>query len=196
MLPHSAWVSEIPGLAEQVEQWLQALPDERGRVARRARALATPALHPAGIGRIFQVAGRVIGAAASWATADLGRAVYRSIVYGERDDIRVKAAVDRAQQLVRDSGPVYVKLGQFISTAQGLLPDDVVEAFAWCRDEVPAVPTATARRIVERELGRPIDEVFESFGQFPLASASIAQVHAARLRDSGREVVVKVRRPG
>jgi ubiquinone biosynthesis protein len=91
---------------------------------------------------------------------------------------------------------VYVKLGQFISTAQGLLPDEVVDAFAWCRDEVPPVRTAVVRRTVEGELGRPVDEVFESFGEFPLASASIAQVYAARLRENGQEVVVKVRRPG
>ena len=157
MLPHSAWAAEVPGLREQVDEWLRSLPAERDRLGREARALATPALHPAGIGRLAEVAGRLIGAAAGWATVDLGRAVYRSIFLGERDDTRVTAAVERAQQVVRDSGPVYVKLGQFISTAQGLLPADVVDAFAWCRDEVPPVRTSVARRIVERELGRPID---------------------------------------
>ena len=196
MLPYSAWAAEIPELPFEVDEWLRTLPKERERLGRESRALATPALHPTGIGRLAQVAARLIGAAAEWATVDLGRAVYRSVIYGERDDPRVSAAVERAQQVVRDSGPVYVKLGQFISTAQGLLPNEVVDAFAWCRDEVPPVPTSVARRIVERELGQPIDAVFESFGEFPLASASIAQVHAARLRDSGREVVVKVRRPG
>src|SRR5947209_2863663 len=182
MLPHSAWAAAVPGLTQQAETWLRSLPAERDRLAREARALATPALHPAGLGRLGQVAGRVIGAAAGWATVDLGRAVYRSVFLGERDDRRVATAIERAEQLVRDSGPVYVKLGQFISTAQGLLPDDVVQAFAWCRDEVPPVRTTVARRIVERELGRPIEAVFDSFGDFPLASASIAQVHAARLR--------------
>jgi len=196
MLPYSAWAAEIPGLPFAVDEWLHTLPKERERLRREARALATPALHPAGIGRLAQVAGRIIGAAAGWATVDLGRAVYRSIVYGQADDARVAAAVVRAQQLVRDSGPVYVKLGQFISTAQGLLPAEVVDAFAWCRDEVPPVRTSVVRRVVERELGEPIDAVFESFGDFPIASASIAQVHAARLRADGREVVVKIRRPG
>jgi len=196
MLPHSAWVADVPGLAEQVDDWLRSLPPERARLVRRARRLATPALHAAGIGRLFEVAGRVVGAAAGWATVDLARSVYRAVVYGERDNARMTAAVDRAQRLVRDSGPVYVKLGQFISTAQGLLPDDVVDAFAWCRDEVPPVPTYVARRIVERELRQPIGDVFESFSDRPIASASIAQVHAARLRADGREVVVKVRRPG
>jgi len=196
MLPHSPWVAAVPGLEDEVETWLQTLPAERVRLQREARALATPALHPAGIGRLAQVAGRIIGATATWATVDLGRDVYRSLAYGEDHSARVAAAVERAEQLVRDSGPVYVKLGQFISTAQGLLPDEAVEAFAWCRDEVPPVRTSVARRIVERELGRPIDDVFESFGDHPIASASIAQVHAARLSGSGQEVVVKVRRPG
>src|SRR5437764_4614630 len=196
MLPHSPWVGDMAGLRAQVEDWLETMPAERARLARQARAMATPALHPAGIGRLAQVAGRIIGAAAGWATVDLGRTVYRSVLLGERDNARVTAAVERAQELVRDSGPVYVKLGQFISTAQGLLPGEVVDAFAWCRDEVPPVPTSVARRIVERELGQPIDAVFETFGDFPSASASIAQVHAARLRTDGREVVVKIRRPG
>jgi ubiquinone biosynthesis protein len=196
MLPHSAWVAAVPGLREHADEWLRSLPARRAKLGRHARTLATPALHPAGIGRLAEVAGRIIGAAAAWATVDLGQAVYRSALRGERDDARMAAAVERAQQVVRDSGPVYVKLGQFISTAQGILPDDVVEGFAWCRDEVPAVRTSTVRRVVERELGRPIAEVFESFGDSPIASASIAQVHAARLRSDGREVVVKVRRPG
>ena len=196
LLEQSAWAAEIPGLVEQTRQWLVGLPIERRRLLREARGLAMPALHPAGIGRLFAMAGKVIGQASAWGTVDLGRAVWRAIVYGEDDDgERVKAAVARAERLVREAGPVYVKLGQFISTAQGLLPDEVVEAFAWCRDEVPPIPTPVARGIVERDLGRPIDAVFESFGDFPLASASIAQVHAARLRD-GTEVVVKVRRPG
>jgi len=196
MLPHSAWVAEVPGLPDEAERWLRTLPAQRDRLARQARSLATPALHPAGIGRLAQMAGRVVGSAAGWATVDLGRAVYRSVIFGERDHAEVAAAVERAQQLVRDSGPVYVKLGQFISTAQGLLPAEVVDAFAWCRDAVPPVRTSVARRIVERELAHPIDEIFESFGDVPIASASIAQVHAARLREDGRHVVVKIRRPG
>jgi ubiquinone biosynthesis protein len=190
----SPWLAEVPGLADQTREWLATLPAERARLEREARVLATPSLHPQGIGRLAGVAGMAIGQAATWATVDLGRSVWRGAVLGERDT-KMGAAVERAQRLVRDAGPVYVKLGQFISTARGLLPDEVVDAFAWCRDEVPPVPTAVARRIVEGELACPIDEVFESFGEHPLASASIAQVHAARL-PGDREVVVKIRRPG
>src|SRR4051812_37857409 len=128
MLPTSTFIGEIPGLAEQAEVWLEDLPSRRARVERQARALAAPALHPAGISRLVSVAGRLIGQAAVWATVDLGRATYRAAVYGERDDARLTSAVARAEELVRDFGPVYVKLGQFISTAKGLLSDEVVDA--------------------------------------------------------------------
>ncbi|MBV8160508.1 MAG: AarF/ABC1/UbiB kinase family protein [Acidimicrobiia bacterium] len=196
LLPHSAWAAATPGLGTQVDAWLTTLPVERARLGRQARALATPALHPAGLGRLAQVGGRLMAAAAGWVAVDLGRAVYRAVVFGERDDARVGAALGRAERLVRQSGPVYVKLGQFISTAQGLLPDAVVEAFAWCRDDVPPVPPALVRSTVERSLARSIDDLFDTFSDVPIASASIAQVHRARLRDTGQEVAVKVRRPG
>jgi ubiquinone biosynthesis protein len=105
------------------------------------------------------------------------------------------AAVRRAQQLVHAGGPAYVKVGQSIATAQGLLPDEWVAAFAWCRDEVPPMPDGEAQRAVEASLGRPICAVFRSFDPTPRAAASIAQVHEAVLLD-GTEVVVKVQRPG
>jgi len=105
------------------------------------------------------------------------------------------AAVRRAQQLVHAGGPAYVKVGQSIATAQGLLPDEWVAAFAWCRDEVPPMPDGEAQRAVESSLGRPISAVFRSFEATPKAAASIAQVHEAVLLD-GTEVVVKVQRPG
>jgi ubiquinone biosynthesis protein len=108
---------------------------------------------------------------------------------------RSSAGVRRAQQLVHAGGPAYVKVGQSIATAQGLLPDEWVDAFAWCRDEVPPMADGEAQRAVEASLGRPIHEVFRSFNPTPRAAASIAQVHEAVLFD-GTEVVVKVQRPG
>src|SRR6476646_2700724 len=86
MLPHSAWAAEIPGLREQAEQWLREFPSVRTPIERKARALATPALHPAGVGRLLSVAGRLLTETAAWATVDLGKAVYRAAVYGERGD--------------------------------------------------------------------------------------------------------------
>jgi ubiquinone biosynthesis protein len=99
----------------------------------------------------------------------------------------------RAQRLVRAGGPAYVKLGQFIATAEGLLPDEWVTAFAWCRDEAPPLAPGVAQDVVDRELGE-LRERIASIESEPLAAGSIGQVHRARLVD-GTEVVVKVRRP-
>ena len=91
-------------------------------------------------------------------------------------------------------GPAYIKLGQIVSSGQGIFPDELVEEFKLCRDQVPPEPFETVRRVVEEDLGRPLEEVFASFDRQCLAAASIAQVHAATLK-TGEEVVVKVQRP-
>src|SRR5215813_6396675 len=91
-------------------------------------------------------------------------------------------------------GPAYIKLGQIVSSGRGLFPDELVEEFKACRDQVPPEPFAAVRGVVEADFGRPLDSVFSRFDEECLAAASIAQVHAARLR-SGEEVVVKVQRP-
>jgi ubiquinone biosynthesis protein len=91
-------------------------------------------------------------------------------------------------------GPSYIKLGQIVSSGRGIFPDELVREFQNCRDRVPPEPFAAVRRVVEQDLGRPLDRVFARFERAPLASASIAQVHAARLH-GGEDVVVKVQRP-
>ena len=101
----------------------------------------------------------------------------------------------RLRRTLEDLGPIFIKFGQILSTRRDLLPEDVADAFASLQDRVPPFPGETAARIVCDALGRPVEEMFSEFAREPLASASIAQVHAARLRD-GREVVVKVVRPG
>jgi ubiquinone biosynthesis protein len=102
----------------------------------------------------------------------------------------------RIRLALEDLGPIFVKFGQLLSTRQDLLADDdLALELAKLRDHVAPFPGAEAHAIVERAYGRPPAEVFAEFDETPLASASIAQVHAARLRD-GRDVVVKVVRPG
>ena len=92
-------------------------------------------------------------------------------------------------------GPIFVKFGQLLSTRRDLLPDDIANELAKLQDRVPPFPGAVARTTVETSFGKPVAELFRSFDENALASASIAQVHAAELLD-GREVVVKVLRPG
>ncbi len=90
-------------------------------------------------------------------------------------------------------GPTYIKLGQIISSGEGLFPEELVEEFRLLRDRVPPEPFGVVRRTIEEDLGRPLAAVFTSFDRTPIASASIAQVHAATLR-TGERVVVKVQR--
>ena len=101
----------------------------------------------------------------------------------------------RIRQALEALGPIYVKFGQILSTRRDLLPDDIAVELARLQDRVPPFPSPQARALVEAALGQSISESFARFEDTPLASASIAQVHAATLHD-GREVVVKVVRPG
>ncbi|MEO7149721.1 MAG: ubiquinone biosynthesis regulatory protein kinase UbiB [Rhodanobacteraceae bacterium] len=108
------------------------------------------------------------------------------------------AALPRGARLrlaLTQLGPIYVKAGQVLSTRRDLLPTDVADELALLQDQVPPFPGAQARAIVEQALGAPIATSYACFDETPLASASIAQVHAAALPD-GREVAVKVIRPG
>jgi ubiquinone biosynthesis protein len=120
------------------------------------------------------------------------RALARIVMIGRRFDeprgVRLRRALERL-------GPIFVKFGQVLSTRRDLLPLDVADELAKLQDRVPPFPGAQSVAMVEQAFGRRIDEVFASFDPEPVASASIAQVHFATLRD-GREVAVKVLRPG
>lgn len=102
---------------------------------------------------------------------------------------------ERLRRALEELGPAFVKAGQMLSTRADLLPEDVLEELALLQDRVPPDPFPAIRQVVEEELGRPLPEVFPRFDPQPLGSASLAQVHLASLPD-GREVVVKVQRPG
>ena len=107
------------------------------------------------------------------------------------------AALPRGERLVlalTELGPIFVKFGQILSTRRDLLPADIADALTALQDKVEPYPGHVARAAIERALGAPIEQRFAAFDEQPLASASIAQVHAARLPDD-REVVVKVLRP-
>ncbi len=100
----------------------------------------------------------------------------------------------RIREALEDLGPLYIKFGQMLSTRRDLLAPDIAEELAKLQDEVPPFGQDKAIAIIEKSLNKPLEQLFSAFSAEPLASASIAQVHAARLPD-GEEVVVKVVRP-
>ena len=105
----------------------------------------------------------------------------------------------RLRQALECLGPIFVKFGQVLSTRRDLLPLDIADELSKLQDQVPPFESAVAVATIERALRRPIGDLFVSFDQVPVASASIAQVHFAVLRDRNgvdREVAVKVLRPG
>ncbi len=120
------------------------------------------------------------------------RALVRLATLGRRLD---RPRGERLRQGLERLGPIFVKFGQVLSTRRDLIPLDVADELAKLQDRVPPFPAAQSRALVEKAFGRPIDAVFARFDAEPVASASIAQVHFAELKD-GREVAVKVLRPG
>jgi len=101
---------------------------------------------------------------------------------------------ERIRRTLEDLGPIYVKFGQALSTRKDILPDDIADELVKLQDKVPPFSDQQAREVIEQELGMSIEAAFAEFSTSPLASASVAQVHAAALH-SGEEVIVKVLRP-
>jgi len=102
---------------------------------------------------------------------------------------------ERLRLALEELGPIFVKFGQAISTRRDLLPPDIADELAKLQDAVPPFPVDQAVAIIEGAYGESVDSVFERFDVEPLAAASIAQVHTAKLK-AGDEVIVKVLRPG
>jgi len=110
-------------------------------------------------------------------------------------EMRSRPRAERLRLALEELGPVFIKLGQMLSTRRDLLPDDIYQELALLQDKVKPYPGEEALSLVEQALGDTIENLFCSFDVEPMASASIAQVHAATLK-SGESVVVKVLRPG
>ncbi len=135
------------------------------------------------VGRVLTVGARLGSAICVWWLSDRRK--------GQRAS---RAGLSRRLRVeFEELGPTFIKLGQIISSGEGVFPAELVSEFLLCRDQVPPEPFSEVRRVVEEDLGRPIARVFSSFDPVPIAAASIAQVHAATLR-TGEQVVVKVQR--
>jgi len=100
----------------------------------------------------------------------------------------------RMREALEDLGPIFIKFGQMLSTRRDLLADDIADELQSLQDNVPPFPDAVAKKIIEKAYGDVVENLFESFEEQPLASASIAQVHGAILK-TGEDVVIKVLRP-
>ncbi|HEY7626939.1 MAG TPA: AarF/UbiB family protein [Ilumatobacteraceae bacterium] len=146
--------------------------------------------------RVITVACRLSGAIGPWyARKKLGKLNSKLSRHGfDSPEASRRYVSARLRRAVERLGPTYIKLGQIISSGEGLFPAELVNEFKLCRDQVPAETFDTVRKVVEEDLGGPLERRFRSFDPVPLAAASIAQVHAATLQ-SGEQVVVKVQRP-
>ena len=119
----------------------------------------------------------------------------RPLLARPRANVAGLARGARLRLALTELGPIFVKAGQVLSTRRDLVPPDIADELSLLQDQVAPFPGAAARAMVELELGSPVSQLYARFDETPLASASIAQVHAATLHD-GSDVVVKVLRPG
>ena len=120
---------------------------------------------------------------------------FRPLAAKPRVDVGPLSRGERLRLAMTELGPIFVKAGQVLSTRRDLIPADIADELSLLQDQVEPFPGSEARAIVERELKSSIGLLYGHFDETPLASASIAQVHAATLHD-GSQVVVKVLRPG
>lgn len=113
----------------------------------------------------------------------------------KRNDEKTEITPKDFAEDLKQMGPVYVKLGQLLSTRPDLLPEEYLDELANLQDDVESIGFGEVEKIIEEELGVRISKAFKTFEVEPLASASIGQVHTAEL-PSGKKVAVKIQRPG
>jgi ubiquinone biosynthesis protein len=121
--------------------------------------------------------------------------IKRHLLKGENSYDKKLNIGERLRLALEELGPTFVKLGQILSTRQDILPRYIIRELEKLQDEVPPFPFQEVKSIIESELNDNLENIFAEFDEEPIAAASIAQVHVARLK-SGMKVVVKVQRPG
>jgi ubiquinone biosynthesis protein len=172
---HGPWVLDVDDLP-----WRWEIDRLRGGTRQEVPRLLAPGRLPP-FGRLARTVAVLGSALAGWFAFEYGRPQSRAGI-----SRRLRRAFDRL-------GSSYVKLGQIISGGEGLFPDELVTEFKLLRDQVAPERFEDIRAVVEVDLGGRIEDLFSEFDETPIAAASIAQVHAARLV-TGEEVVVKVQR--
>lgn len=149
---------------------------------------------PRGALRLAQGVQAVVGVGSEW-LADLSK--WTNTSSGVPTELQLGLLSPYyLRRLFERLGATYIKLGQFIASAPTLFPPEYVAEFQKCFDRAPVVPFEEIKAILNQELKRPIDSVYEYVDPTPIASASVAQVHGARLKGSQEEVVIKVLKPG
>ncbi len=171
------WVL-VPGRLE----WLPATPPLREVTRRRIPDLIRS--------RRLPPARRVLGTGFRLGTALL---LWRQIDRPKGREASRKGLSRRLRRAFEILGPTYIKLGQIISSGEGIFPKELVDEFSQLRDRVPAEPFAIVKRTIEEDFGGPLDAFFSEFDTTPVAAASIAQLYFAKLRN-GTPVAVKVQR--
>jgi len=112
-----------------------------------------------------------------------------------KEDLSVSSRWERIRLVVEELGPTYIKLGQLLSNRPDVLPEPLIKELEKLQDQIPPFEVEKVKEIIEKESGKPLNELFSYFDEKPIGSASFGQVHRARL-NSGEDVVVKIRRPG
>ncbi|URD99090.1 ABC1 family [Musa troglodytarum] len=149
---------------------------------------------PRGALRLAQGIQAVIGVGGEWLT-DVSKTANTSSGLPSGMQLGLLSPI-YLRKLFERMGATYIKLGQFIASAPTLFPAEYVQEFQNCFDRAPAVPFHEIEVTLREELQRPLDSIYEYIDPVPIASASIAQVHGARLKNSQQEVVIKVLKPG
>src|SRR6516162_2411598 len=179
-----AFSTSPPWLVDPAElRWRAGVPALRSATAAQVPQLLRRRRLPPGR-RVVRVGYELGRAVAAWYLIERRRARRQG-----RPEVSRSGLSRRLRLAFQILGPTYIKLGQILSSGEGLFPPELVGEFRLLRDRVPPESFEAVRAVVEAELGRPLEDLFSRFEPTPLAAASIAQVHAATLH-TGEEVVV------